>query len=99
MREMKKDSSLKKYVGDKIDELNREKVKSEIMKKNLFKTALIILLLAGSCDEPETTVTNIVHRDGSVTRIVEMKNSLDNINFDILFRFHTTLHGLLKIPC
>jgi hypothetical protein len=52
------------------------------MKKNFFKTVLIILLLAGSCDEPKTTVTNIVHRDGSVTRIIEMKNSLNNITFD-----------------
>ena len=32
------------------------------------------LVLAASCDEPETVVTNIVHADGSVTRRIEMKN-------------------------
>lgn len=34
----------------------------------------LILILAASCNEPETTVTNIVHSDGSVTRRIEMRN-------------------------
>jgi hypothetical protein len=35
----------------------------------------VLLVLAASCNEPETVVTNIVHADGSVTRRVEMRNS------------------------
>nr|MCU0363619.1 hypothetical protein [Bacteroidales bacterium] len=46
--------------------------------KTLLKSIVVMLLLAAACDEPETVVTNIVHRDGSVTRIVEMKNSKMN---------------------
>ena len=34
----------------------------------------LVLVIAASCDEPETIVTNIVHPDGSVTRRIEMKN-------------------------
>lgn len=46
------------------------------MKRIILKSALIIvLLLVFSCDEPETVVTNIIHRDGSVTRRIEMRNS------------------------
>ena len=46
------------------------------MKRNPFKLIiLIILFLAVSCDEPETTVINFVHPDGSVTRKIEMRNS------------------------
>ncbi len=41
-----------------------------------LKTVLLVVLLIGfSCDEPKTTVTNIVHPDGSVTRKIEMRNS------------------------
>jgi hypothetical protein len=35
----------------------------------------VLLVIAASCNEPETVVTNIVHADGSVTRRIEMKNS------------------------
>jgi len=46
------------------------------MKRKSIKSVLIAVLLLGfSCDEPETTVTNIVHPDGSVTRKIEMKNN------------------------
>jgi hypothetical protein len=41
----------------------------------------IILLMAASCNEPETVVTNIVHPDGSVTRRIEMRNTENK--FDI----------------
>lgn len=41
------------------------------MKKKVL-LSLAILLVASSCDGPETTVTNIVRRDGSVLRKVEM---------------------------
>jgi hypothetical protein len=46
------------------------------MKSKAIKSVLIaILLIVASCDEPETTVTNIVHPDGSVTRKIEMRNN------------------------
>jgi hypothetical protein len=35
------------------------------------------MLLLVSCNEPETIVTNYIHRDGSVTRIIEMR-SMEN---------------------
>ena len=35
---------------------------------------LLILLMVGSCNEPETVVTDFVHPDGSVTRVIEMKS-------------------------
>ena len=38
----------------------------------LIVTFLVVLVT--SCEEPETVVTDIVHTDGSVTRIIEMKN-------------------------
>lgn len=38
-------------------------------------TLSLILLIVFSCDEPETTVTDVVHTDGSVTRKIEMRNS------------------------
>jgi hypothetical protein len=45
------------------------------MKRNVIKPVLlIVLIVVFSCDEPKTTVTNIVHPDGSVTRKIEMKN-------------------------
>jgi hypothetical protein len=47
------------------------------MKLKPLKPLLMILaLLIFSCDEPETTLTDIVHKDGSVTRKIEMKGSL-----------------------
>jgi hypothetical protein len=46
-----------------------------MMKMKALKAVLLIVLLIGfSCDEPETTVTNTVHSDGSVTRKIEMRN-------------------------
>jgi hypothetical protein len=46
------------------------------MKRRKLNTTLtLILLIVISCNEPETTVTNIVHPDGSVTRRIEMRNS------------------------
>jgi hypothetical protein len=37
----------------------------------------LLLVMAASCNEPETVVTNIIHPDGSVTRRIEMK-SIEN---------------------
>jgi hypothetical protein len=49
------------------------------MKKIRFKlVALLIMMIAFSCDEPVTVVTNIVHADGSVTRKIEMRNTKNN---------------------
>ncbi len=45
------------------------------MKNRKLKLIIsLVLVIASSCDEPETIVTNIVHPDGSVTRKIEMKN-------------------------
>jgi|WetSurMetagenome_2_1015567.scaffolds.fasta_scaffold05354_5 hypothetical protein len=50
-------------------------LKSDLMKaKSLKVTFLTLLCIVVSCDEPETTVTDIVHADGSVTRRIEMRN-------------------------
>jgi len=52
------------------------------MKNRKLKYVIsLTLILAASCDEPETIVTNIVHTDGSVTRRIEMKNTENN--FDV----------------
>ena len=48
--------------------------------KELKSTVIIFLLIAYSCGEPETTVTNIIHPDGSVTRRIEMKNQKKNFD-------------------
>jgi hypothetical protein len=46
------------------------------MKNIAIKLILVALLLVVfSCDEPDTTVTNIIHQDGSVTRKIEMSNN------------------------
>ena len=37
----------------------------------------ILMLMVVSCNEPETIVTNFVHTDGSVTRVIEMKSITD----------------------
>jgi len=45
------------------------------MKRKSIKTVVsIFLVMAASCGEPETVVTNIVHPDGSVTRRLEMRS-------------------------
>ncbi|MDP4223878.1 MAG: hypothetical protein Q8868_11250 [Bacteroidota bacterium] len=42
---------------------------------NLKSVIAAMLVLATSCNEPETIVTDIVHTDGSITRKIEMKSS------------------------
>jgi len=55
------------------------------MKNNTLKLVVtFILTLAASCNEPETVVTNIVHPDGSVTRIAEMRNTNNSFEFSSL---------------
>jgi hypothetical protein len=46
--------------------------------KNLKLIVPIILIMIFSCDEPETVVTNIIHKDGSITRFVEMRSNKKN---------------------
>jgi hypothetical protein len=46
--------------------------------KNLKLIVSIILIIVFSCDEPETVVTNIIHKDGSITRRVEMRSIKNN---------------------
>lgn len=57
------------------------------MKTTKFLLRLILpMLFLFSCDWPETVVTNIVHPDGSVTRIVTMKNDkpvIDPANYRV----------------
>jgi hypothetical protein len=66
--------------------------------KSLKSVFVIALLLAFACDEPETTVTNIIHPDGSITRRIEMKNKKNNfkvsavqVPFDSTWTFHDSL--------
>lgn len=46
--------------------------------KKLKLIISIILVMIYSCDEPETVVTNIIHKDGSITRHVEMRSNKNN---------------------
>lgn len=49
------------------------------MKRKALKLTLLSLLFSViSCDEPETSVINFVHPDGSVTRRIEMRSPDDN---------------------
>ena len=51
------------------------------MKNRKLKLIIsLTLVLAASCDDPETVLTNIVHADGSVTRRIEMKNTENKFN-------------------
>jgi hypothetical protein len=55
--------------------ITRPKLNYEVMKRKSIKLITVFLfILAASCDEPETIVTNYVHADGSVTRKIEMRN-------------------------
>lgn len=62
------------------------------MKSKTIKSVLItVLLIVFSCDEPETTVTNIVHSDGSVSRKIEMRNHKNNFKIsDLQVPFDST---------
>ncbi len=51
------------------------------MEKRSVKVILLSIAAAVfSCNEPETTVINIIHPDGSVTRRIEMRNSRNEFN-------------------
>jgi hypothetical protein len=52
--------------------------------KTLSLIILFVLISTLSCDEPLTVVTNIVHSDGSVTRMIEMRNSKNSFNISEL---------------
>jgi hypothetical protein len=52
-------------------------------RRSLKLSVLLFLMLIVSCNDPETVVTNFVHPDGSVTRIIKMKS----IEGDIKKRF------------
>jgi hypothetical protein len=62
------------------------------MKKIILKIiVLIMLMVVVSCDEPDTVVTNIVHTDGSVTRVIVMRYSNKGIKkSDIQVPFDNT---------
>ncbi|HEX2968493.1 MAG TPA: hypothetical protein VHO46_05260 [Bacteroidales bacterium] len=45
------------------------------MKRHLKLISLFLFIVVASCNEPETIVTNYVHRDGSITRKIEMRNA------------------------
>jgi hypothetical protein len=48
------------------------------MKSKTFKLiAALFIMMVLSCNEPETIVTNFVHTDGSVTRVIVMKSITD----------------------
>lgn len=46
--------------------------------KRLKLFVVSIIIFTGACNEPETVVTDIVHKDGSITRRIEMKNQENN---------------------
>src|ERR1035437_2307173 len=49
------------------------------MKRTSLNPILFFLIMVvASCDEPQTTVTNYVHSDGSVLRKLEMRNQKKN---------------------
>jgi hypothetical protein len=50
-------------------------------RRSLKMAAAFFIVLAASCNEPETVLTNVVHRDGSVTRKIVMRNAKNE--FDI----------------
>lgn len=62
------------------------------MNNKTVKLAIAMtFLFALSCNEPRTTVTNIVYRDGSVRRKIEMRSSKNNFNVsDLQVPFDTT---------
>ena len=59
--------------------------------RNLKLVISVVLIIAASCNEPETIITNIVHSDGSVTRRIEMKNLENKFEFsDLQVPFDST---------
>ena len=55
------------------------------MKKKSFKLVVIlILIMVGSCEEPETLVTNIIHADGSIARRIEMRDKKNNFKLSAI---------------
>lgn len=57
----------------------------KVMKRKSLKlTIIMIILIIVSCDDPVTVVTNYVHPDGSVTRVIEMKNIANNFEVSAL---------------
>jgi len=52
--------------------------------RNIKILVMIALVSVFSCNEPQTVVTDIVHADGSVTRMIEMKNSENNFKLSDL---------------
>ncbi len=66
------------------------------MRRNSIKLVVsLIIMFIVSCNEPETVVINFVHRDGSVTRRIQMKsNEADHLkrfrNSDLQVQFDNT---------
>lgn len=55
------------------------------MESRKFKVIVsLLIIVAASCNEPESVVTNIVHRDGSVTRRIEMRSSENKFEYSRL---------------
>lgn len=68
------------------------------MNRKSFKLIiLMVLMLVVSCGEPETVVTNVISRDGSVTRRIEMRHnkklpdSSQQVPFDSTWSIKDTL--------
>ena len=68
--------------------------KLKVMNKVKLKFLLIaIMLLVFSCGNPETTVTDIIHPDGSITRHIEMRGSDNKFDpEDIQVPYDSTWH-------
>src|SRR5665811_253636 len=55
--------------------ITRENLNYNLMKRKPVKLLVsLLIIMAVSCNEPETVVTDFVHPDGSVTRSIEMKS-------------------------
>ena len=59
---------------DWMKKAERNLIFSKMKRKSIKTVVSIFLVMAASCGEPETVVTNIVHPDGSVTRKLEMRS-------------------------
>ena len=65
-------------IGCKLLKINSNLERKSITMNKKVALSLIFSLILFSCVGPETTVTNIVNRNGSVLRKIEMKNSENN---------------------
>ncbi|HLN21253.1 MAG TPA: hypothetical protein VK213_09210 [Bacteroidales bacterium] len=70
-------------------------------KHNVILLVVFCFLILFSCNEPETVVTNYVHRDGSVTRLIEMRSTekkFDVCNVQVPYDSTWQIKDTIEIP-